>query len=194
MYPTEYLNSRDEHTDMDLGIDMDILLGDPCSPISFISWEEEMEALLDNTPPDSPSNSQHNHNPDPDEVPTNLTLNLSENEVTMTTHLQQPNQFKSHRAPVMSLNHEKVQRIDRSLNIPKVNRLERKESHQTRSLPKISSENKILPTTTPISALIPLKIDLPQFYPSPGKLIQAHHLEEFLESSLIKSPVKSEWK
>ncbi|CAG7828784.1 unnamed protein product, partial [Allacma fusca] len=38
-------------------MDIDVLLGDLGSPLPFISWEDEMEALLDNLPPESPPNS-----------------------------------------------------------------------------------------------------------------------------------------
>ncbi|CAG7728977.1 unnamed protein product [Allacma fusca] len=116
-------------------MDLEVLLGDLGSPISFISWEEEMEALLDNLPPESPpeslpestpkSSSNSPHTPDREESFPNLTSNLSDHQVTTPTHHQQHNQSHSLVVPLMSLNLEETQPIDRTFKIPRSNRKKR---------------------------------------------------------------------
>ncbi|CAG7833304.1 unnamed protein product [Allacma fusca] len=58
---------------------IDVLLGDLGLPIQFISWEDEIEALLDSLPPESPPNSHSN--PDADDALPNLTVKLQANGV-----------------------------------------------------------------------------------------------------------------
>ncbi|CAG7727147.1 unnamed protein product, partial [Allacma fusca] len=105
-------------------MDIEVLLGDLGSPISFISWEEDVDALLDNLPPESPKSTPESppnspHNPDHVEALTNLNLNVSDKEVTTPAQFQSPNQPNAHISSLMSLNIEKVQPINRSFIIPK---------------------------------------------------------------------------
>ncbi|CAG7731336.1 unnamed protein product [Allacma fusca] len=150
-------------------MDIDVLLGDIGSPIQFISWEDEMEALLDNLPPESPPNS-HN-TPDSDEDLPNVTAKLPDNEATPPVHSQHPPQPNSHVVPLMQLNIVKPQPINRVINVPMVNRIKMKANKRVRfqkfprQIPR-SQHYQRLPQPVP---LMSLKIDPPQFYPSRGK-------------------------
>ncbi|CAG7827765.1 unnamed protein product, partial [Allacma fusca] len=142
-----------------------------------------MEALLDNLPPESPSESPEStpkpsqnspHTADADESFPNLTSILSDHQVTTPTHPQQSNQSHSLVLPLMSLNLEETPPIDRSFKIPRSNRKRRKGNKRFhfQNFPRrpnyYSSQSQPVP-------LMSLQIDPPQFYPSRINLIQPHH-------------------
>ncbi|CAG7822783.1 unnamed protein product [Allacma fusca] len=95
------------------------------------------------------------------------------NEPTTPTFPQHPPQPNSHVVPLMQLNVDKPQQIDRSINVPKVNHIEMKANKRVRfqkfprQIPR-SQYYQRLPQPVP---LMSLKIDPPQFYPSRGKLL-----------------------
>ncbi|CAG7688982.1 unnamed protein product [Allacma fusca] len=117
-------------------------------------------------PPESPPNS-HN-TPDSDEDLPNLTVKLPDNEPTTPTHPQHPPQPNSHIAPLMCINFETPQPVDRSVIISKVNQKSMKANTRSRfqKFPRRYNYHQNPPHPVP---LMSLKIDPPQFYPSRGK-------------------------
>ncbi|CAG7816585.1 unnamed protein product, partial [Allacma fusca] len=109
--------------------------------------------------------------------------------LTNPTQHQQPNQSNSHVVPLMSLNLEYINAIDRLINIPKANHMKRKTSKYFRfhKFPRRPHYYPDIPHPIP---LMSLKLDPPPFYPFRGKSIHPHHPPDRSPDVIISTGLK----